>query len=114
MTEILFLLLHILLLYCEILRSSGGGNSIDGYFLLCGYYFNVICHSRAVPLAENLFSHFIEMAMPTTTENSNSKKMDGKTLSKAQMRFNFSLSGLSLVLVPGEDRSRIRALVRCS
>lgn len=35
------------------------------------------------------------MAMSTTTEKSNGKKMDANTLSKAQMRFNFSLSGLS-------------------
>lgn len=92
MTEILFLLLHIFLLHCEILRSSRGENSIDGYFFLCGYYFNALCHSSAVP--EILFSHFMAMAMSTTTEKSNSK-MDVKTLSKAQMRFNFSLSGLS-------------------
>lgn len=93
MTEILFLLLHIFLLHCEILRNSRGENSIDGYFLLCGYYFNVLCHGSGVP--EILFSHFIATAMSTNTETFNSKKMDVKTLSKAQMRFNFSFSGLS-------------------
>lgn len=83
MTEILFLLLHIFLLHCDILRGPREENSVDGCFVLCGYYFNFLCHSDAVPLAEILFSHFIAMAMSTTTEKSNSKKMDVKTLSKA-------------------------------
>ena len=101
------------------LKSYGGENSTDfklrhGYFFLCGYYSNVLCHPSAVPLAEILFSRFIAMAMSTTTEKSNSMKMDVKTLSKAQMRFTSSLSGLSLGPMPGEDRSRITALFRCS
>lgn len=52
--------------------------------------------------------------MSTTSEKSSSMKMDVKTLSKAQMRFTFSLSGLSLGPLPGEGRSRITALFRCS
>lgn len=120
MTEILFPLLRIFLCYTvKYLKSYRGKNSTDfklrhGYFFLYGYYSDVLRHPSTVPLAEILFSHFTAMAMSTTTEKSNSMKMDVKTLSKAQMRFTFSLSGLSLGPVPGEDRSRITALFRCS
>lgn len=118
MTEILFPFLHILL-HCQILQSYGDQNSTDfklrhGCTFFCGYYLNVLCHASAVPLAEILFSCLLAIAMSTATEKPNSMKMDVKTFSKAWMRFTFSLSALSLGPMPGEDRSRITVLFRCS
>lgn len=95
MTEILFPLLNIFLYYTvkylKVMEERTAQISSWGMviFFLCGYYTNVLHHPTAVPLAEILFSRFIAMATPTTTEKSNSMKMDVKTLSKPQMRFTF-------------------------